>query len=54
MQGEGWWSTIACTILDDRKRVIILDNNMGYIRGTNLFVIINETPKDKKWRSGKE
>lgn len=41
---------IVCTILDERKRTIILDSSRVYLKGTNFFVTEDRTPKEQERR----
>ena len=41
---------IVCTILDERKRAIILDSNKVYLKGTSFFIMEDRTPKEQERR----
>ena len=40
--------TIICTIMDTRKRQIILDNSSTYLKGTNVYINEDRTFMQQK------
>ena len=46
------WSSqaIVCTILDERKRAMILDSSKVYLKGTSFFVTDDRTPQEQERR----
>ena len=41
---------IVCTILDERKRAMILDSSKVYLKGTSFFVTEDRTPQEQERR----
>ena len=41
---------IVCTILDERRRAMILDSSKVYLKGTSFFVTEDRTPQEQERR----
>ena len=52
-EGKSSRATV-CTILDERKRAIILDNSKVYLIGTSFFVTEDRTPQEQELHLGKQ